>query len=127
MGPILATALVVFGVPTLYVAIRSREFRKFLAGAFFVSGGMQFYLLSGIRSIFISFSSWSRSISASSGSKRVDREYERDQPRTDHATLPLWAQPTSSPEQRARVLSRPLLDRARRATCHALDRVGDDR
>src|SRR5215468_12075946 len=39
----LATALVVFGVPTLYVAIRSREFRKFLAGAFFVSGGMQFY------------------------------------------------------------------------------------
>ena len=43
MVPILATALVVFGVPTLYVAIRSREFRKFLAGAFFVSGGMQFY------------------------------------------------------------------------------------
>jgi hypothetical protein len=43
MVPILATALVVFGVPTLYVAIRSREFRKFLAGAFFVSGEMQFY------------------------------------------------------------------------------------
>jgi hypothetical protein len=41
MVPILATALVVFGVPTLHVAIRSREFRKFLAGAFFVSGGMQ--------------------------------------------------------------------------------------
>jgi hypothetical protein len=43
MVAILATALVVLGVPTLYVAIRSREFRKFLAGAFFVSGGMQFY------------------------------------------------------------------------------------
>src|SRR5262245_54440996 len=43
MLAILATGLVVFGVPTLYVAIRSREFRKFLAGAFFVSGGMQFY------------------------------------------------------------------------------------
>jgi hypothetical protein len=43
MVPLLATALVVFGVPTLYVAIRSREFRKFLAGSFFVSGGMQFY------------------------------------------------------------------------------------
>ena len=43
MVPILVAALVVIGVPTLYFAIRSREFRKFLAGAFFVSGGMQFY------------------------------------------------------------------------------------
>jgi hypothetical protein len=43
MAPILVTALVVFGLPTLYFAIRSREFRKFLAGAFFVSSGMQFY------------------------------------------------------------------------------------
>lgn len=43
MVPLLATALVLFGLPTLYVAIRSREVRKFLAGAFFVSGGMQFY------------------------------------------------------------------------------------
>jgi hypothetical protein len=43
MLPVLATALVLFGPPTLYVAIRSRECRKFLAGAFFVSGGMQFY------------------------------------------------------------------------------------
>jgi len=41
--PLLVTALVVFGLPTLYFAIRSRDFRKFLAGAFFVSGGMQFY------------------------------------------------------------------------------------
>ena len=43
MVPILIVALVVFGLPTLYFAIGSREFRKFLAGAFFVSGGMQFY------------------------------------------------------------------------------------
>ena len=34
---------VVVGLPTLYFAIRSREFRKFLAGAFFVSSGLQFY------------------------------------------------------------------------------------
>jgi hypothetical protein len=28
----------------VYWAVRSRDFRKFLAGAFFVSAGMQFYL-----------------------------------------------------------------------------------
>jgi hypothetical protein len=44
MLPILLTALAVFGLPTLYLAYRSREFRKFLAGAFFVSAGIQFYL-----------------------------------------------------------------------------------
>ena len=44
MLPILSTALVVFGLPTLYFAYRSREFRKFLGGAFFVSAGIQFYL-----------------------------------------------------------------------------------
>jgi hypothetical protein len=37
-------AIVLFGLPTLYFAWRSREFRKFLAGAFFVSAGSQFYL-----------------------------------------------------------------------------------
>jgi D-alanyl-lipoteichoic acid acyltransferase DltB (MBOAT superfamily) len=37
-------ALVVLGLPTLYFAWRSREFRKFLAGAFFVSAGIQFCL-----------------------------------------------------------------------------------
>jgi hypothetical protein len=37
-------ANVLFGLPTLYFAWRSREFRKFLAGAFFVSAGIQFYL-----------------------------------------------------------------------------------
>ena len=43
MIPILVAAAVVWGIVTLYFAARSREFRKFLAGAFFVSGGMQFY------------------------------------------------------------------------------------
>jgi len=43
MLPILIVALVVGGLPTLYFAVRSREFRKVLAGAFFVSGGVQFY------------------------------------------------------------------------------------
>ncbi|HEY3040998.1 MAG TPA: hypothetical protein VGJ66_19820 [Pyrinomonadaceae bacterium] len=43
MTPILIAAIAVFGVPTLYFAARSRDFRKFLAGAFFVSSGMQFY------------------------------------------------------------------------------------
>jgi hypothetical protein len=37
-------AWVVLGLPALYLAWRSREFRKFLAGAFFVSAGIQFYL-----------------------------------------------------------------------------------
>jgi hypothetical protein len=36
--------IVVLGLPTLYFAWRSREFRKFLAGAFFVSAGIQFYI-----------------------------------------------------------------------------------
>ena len=44
MIPILIGALIIFGLPALYFAIRSREFRKFLAGAFFVSGGIQLYL-----------------------------------------------------------------------------------
>jgi len=43
MLPYLIIALIVVGTPALYLAIRSRELRKFLAGAFFVSGGMQFY------------------------------------------------------------------------------------
>jgi len=44
MIPVLLTALVVLGLPTLYFAFRSREYRKFLAGAFFVSTGFQLYL-----------------------------------------------------------------------------------
>jgi hypothetical protein len=40
----LLTAAVVWGLATIYLAYRFREFRKFLAGAFFVSAGIQFYL-----------------------------------------------------------------------------------
>jgi hypothetical protein len=40
----LFVALVALGLPTLYFAWLSREFRKFLTGAFFVSAGIQFYL-----------------------------------------------------------------------------------
>ena len=43
MLPYLAAAIVIIGLPTIYVAVRFREYRKFLAGAFFVSSGMQFY------------------------------------------------------------------------------------
>lgn len=41
--PYLIGAIIVLGPMTLYVAVRYREYRKFLAGAFFVSSGMQFY------------------------------------------------------------------------------------
>ena len=44
MLPILIGIGLVVGLATLYFAIRSRELRKFLAGAFFVSCGTQFYL-----------------------------------------------------------------------------------
>ena len=44
MIAVLLVALIVLGLPTLYLASRSRDFRKFLAGAFFVSAGIQFYL-----------------------------------------------------------------------------------
>jgi hypothetical protein len=40
----LLIAWIFLGLPTLYFAWRSREFRKFLAGAFFVSAGTLFYL-----------------------------------------------------------------------------------
>ena len=49
MLPYLVAAIILVGLPTLYVAVRYREYRKFLAGAFFVSSGMQFYFfLAGI-------------------------------------------------------------------------------
>jgi hypothetical protein len=41
--PYLIAAIILIGLPTLYVAMRYRGYRKFLAGAFFVSSGMQFY------------------------------------------------------------------------------------
>jgi uncharacterized protein (DUF486 family) len=40
----LLLAWIFLGLPTLYFAWRNREFRKFLAGAFFVSAGILFYL-----------------------------------------------------------------------------------
>jgi uncharacterized protein (DUF486 family) len=43
MIPYLIAAIIILGLPTLYFAVRYREYRKFLAGAFFVSSGMQFY------------------------------------------------------------------------------------
>lgn len=43
MLPYLLTAIVILGLPTIYIAVKFREYRKFLAGAFFVSSGMQFY------------------------------------------------------------------------------------
>jgi len=36
-------AAVILGVGSLYFALRNRDFRKFLAGAFFVSSGILFY------------------------------------------------------------------------------------
>jgi Kef-type K+ transport system membrane component KefB len=42
MLPYLLSAAIVIGIPTIYVAAKYREFRKFLAGAFFVSSGVQF-------------------------------------------------------------------------------------
>jgi len=41
---VLVAAAIVWGLTTLYLAYRFREFRKFLAGAFFVSWGIQLYL-----------------------------------------------------------------------------------
>jgi hypothetical protein len=43
MLPYLVGAVILFGLPFVYLAIRFKELRKFLAGAFFVSGGFQFY------------------------------------------------------------------------------------
>jgi hypothetical protein len=46
---IYASAAIIVTVATVYFAWHSREFVKFLAGAFFVSGGIQFYLyLAGV-------------------------------------------------------------------------------
>ena len=44
MSPFLMTFIVVWALATLYLAWRFREVRNFLAGAFFVSAGTQFYL-----------------------------------------------------------------------------------
>ena len=45
MVPVLyVAAAVIMGVGSLYLAVRCREVRKFLSGAFFVSSGILFYL-----------------------------------------------------------------------------------
>ena len=41
---VLLTTAIVGGLATIYLVYRFREFRKFLAGAFFVSWGIQLYL-----------------------------------------------------------------------------------
>jgi hypothetical protein len=41
---VLLAAVVLWGLATIYLVYRFREFRKFLAGAFFVSWGIQLYL-----------------------------------------------------------------------------------
>ena len=43
IGIFIAVAVIAAGA-TMYFAIKSRDFRKFLSGAFFVSGGIQLYL-----------------------------------------------------------------------------------
>jgi hypothetical protein len=40
----LLAVVVMWGLPNLYLAYRFREYRKFLAGAFFVSWGILLYL-----------------------------------------------------------------------------------
>lgn len=39
-----AAATVIMAVGSIYLAVRYRDVRKFLAGAFFVSSGIMFYL-----------------------------------------------------------------------------------
>ena len=91
-------AAVIMAVGSLYFAWRSRNFRKFLAGAFFVSSAFYSISISPMfrclcwrrvlskrpRSVlaapsFISFSSCSVSILASSGDERLKRK--ADMPR----------------------------------------------
>ena len=66
----LLAAGIVWGLPTIYLAYRFREYRKFLAGAFFVSWGNLLYLyfanvsvpLLGTNLVFTPESSGARSI-----------------------------------------------------------------
>lgn len=44
MSLILVAVVIAVAIATLYLAWRLRDVRKFLAGAFFVSGGLQLYL-----------------------------------------------------------------------------------
>lgn len=48
IGIYIASGIIAAGA-TIYFVLKSRDFRKFLSGAFFVSGGIQFYLyLAGV-------------------------------------------------------------------------------
>src|SRR5215469_15222695 len=90
-------AAVIMAAGSLYFAWRNRDFRKFLAGAFFVSSGILFYLyLAGVsvpllgtgfverlRSAVVAPSSISSyscfvSISASSGGQRLKPQFPTD-------------------------------------------------
>jgi len=89
-------AAVMMGVGSLYFAWRNRDFRKFLAGAFFVSSGIMFYLYLADVSVpllglvlskhlrsavaapsSIPSSSCSVSILASSGSQRLETDVDK--------------------------------------------------
>ena len=56
----LLVAGIVWGLPTIYLAYRFREYRKFLGGAFFVSWGNLLYLYFGN----VSLRSWARTSSS---------------------------------------------------------------
>lgn len=42
MLPYLAAAIILLGLPTIYVAVRFREYRRFLAGSFLSAAGCSF-------------------------------------------------------------------------------------
>ena len=98
----LLAAGIVWGLPTIYLAYRFREYRKFLAGAFFVSWGNLLYLyfanvsvpLLGTNVVFtpessvgaqllISFSSCSACISVFSRSRK-DRHHRQGSIHNEH-------------------------------------------
>jgi AraC-like DNA-binding protein len=77
-----AGVAVIDAVATIYFAWRSREFRKFLAGAFFVSGGIQFYLYLGDVSVPL----WALTLSCA----RAQRGALHHSPRPLPDMLVLW-------------------------------------
>ena len=99
---IAAAVIMAFG--SLYFAWRNRDFRKFLAGAFFVSSGILFYLYlanvsvpllgtgfetpgsAAVAPSSISSSSWSVSILASSASQGLEMKPDIFMHRLDSVT-----------------------------------------
>ena len=70
-------AAVMMAVGSLYYAWRNRDFRKFLAGAFFVSSGILFYLYLADMSVPLlgtGFIETPKSLLASSGSHGLERK-----------------------------------------------------